>query len=35
MMSVVIRPAKTSDVKKIRAIVDAYAANENFYLKRR
>ena len=33
MMSVVIRPAKTSDVKKIRAIVDAYAAERKLLSK--
>ena len=32
-MSVVIRPAKTSDVKKIRAIVDAYAAERKLLSK--
>jgi len=32
-MSVVIRPAKTSDVKKIRAIVDAYAAKRKLLSK--
>ena len=32
-MSVVIRPARTSDVKKIRAIVDAYAAERKLLSK--
>jgi len=32
-MSVVIRPAKTSDVKKIRAIVNAYAAERKLLSK--
>ena len=32
-MSVVIRPAKTSDVKKIRAIVDAYAVERKLLSK--
>ena len=32
-MSVVIRPAKTSDVKKIRAIVDTYAVERKLLSK--
>ena len=32
-MSVVVRPAKTSDVKKIRAIVDAYASERKLLSK--
>ena len=32
-MSVVVRPAKTSDVRKIRAIVDAYASERKLLLK--